>query len=141
MFKNQLIKYTTTSGSTREAIEEDEIIFKLDDILTNRPPKSDYFNNRVVDMDMSWWPHLDVAPFEPLIIKLHLRIPSRGKSLREIDKENLLQYNNNNEIVGFHFISDKNKNRKDPYVVPNIWKSELSFLEPLIRYNTEYFLI
>lgn len=138
--KNQLIKYPTPSASTREAIEEDEIIFKLDEILTNRPPKSDYFNNRVVNMDMAWWLHLDrVVPFEPLIIKLHLRIPSRGKSLREIDKEKLLKYNNNNEIVGFHFISDKNKNRKDPYIVPNIWKSELSFLEQLIQYNNEYF--
>lgn len=138
--KNQMIKYSKSFGSKREAIEDDEIIFKLDDILTNRPPKSDYFANRLVDIKMSWWPHLNrVVPFEPLIIKLHLRIPSRGKSLREIDRDNLLQYNNQNEVTGYYFVSDKNKNRKDPYVVPNIWKSELSFLEQLILYNKEYF--
>lgn len=138
--KNQMIKYSKSFGSKREAIEDDEIIFKLDDILTNRPPKSDYFANRLVDINMSWWPHLNrVVPFEPLIIKLHLRIPSRGKSLREIDRDNLLQYNNQNEVTGYYFVSDKNKNRKDPYVVPNIWKSELSFLEQLILYNKEYF--
>jgi len=140
--KDKTIKYEQSSGSKREAIEDDEIIFKLDDIVTNRPPKSNYFDkNRIVDMDMSWWSHLDhIAPFEPLIIKLHLRIPSRGKSLREIDRDNLLQYNSNNEVIGYRFVSDKNKHRKEPYIVPNIWRSELSFLEQLITYNKEYFL-
>jgi len=139
--KRKIIHYNTkSSGSAREAIDDEEVIFKLDDIVTNRPPKSDYFRNHTVDIDTSWWKHMEkVRPFEPLIIKLHLRIPARGETLRLIDRDNLLVLNHKNQITGFRFKSDKNKNRKTPFVVPNIWTNELNFLIHLIEYNRVYF--
>jgi hypothetical protein len=138
--KEKIPKYNTNSNGSRKAIEDDEIIHKIDDIVTNRPPKSDYFKNHKVTMDMDWWKHLDrVRPFEPLLIKTHLRIPVRGDSLRKIDRDKLLQKNNANEIKGFYFISDKNKNRREPFIVPNIWKSDLNYLEKLVEYNKLYF--
>lgn len=138
--KNKIPNYNTTKTSKRNAIDEDEIIFKIDDIVTNRPPKSDYYKNHKVDMDMNWWPHLDrVRPFEPLLIKLHLRIPVRGKTLRLINRDDLLVYDITNKIKGFKFLSDKNKNRVEPFIVPNIWKNELDFLVKLIQFNKEYF--
>ena len=91
-------------------------------------------------MNMSWWPHLHrVRPFEPLLIKLHLRIPVRGKTLRLINRDDLLVYDITNKIKGFKFVSDKNKNRSEPFIVPNIWRNELDFLVNLIQYNKEYF--
>ena len=140
IIKNNIPNYNTNSNlSSRKAIEDDEIIYKLDDIVTNRPPKSNYFNNHKVDMDMSWWKHCErVVPFEPLIIKLHLRIPVRGETLRLIDRDTLLVIKNEN-IRGFNFVSDKNKKRKEPFIVPNIWKSELYFLVNLIEYNKQSF--
>ncbi len=138
--KSKIPSYNVSSFSSREAIEDDEIIYKINDIVTNRPPKSDYFRNHVVDMDMSWWKHLDkVRPFEPLLIKLHLSIPVRGGTIRLIDRDKLLQFDNYGNIKGFHFVSDKNKKRRDPFVVPNIWKSELDFLIKLVEYSREYF--
>lgn len=138
--KEKIPNYNTVIPSKREAIEDEEIIYKIDDIVTNRPPKSNYFNNHKVSIDMSWWKHIDrVSPFEPLIIKLHLRIPVRGASLRLIDRDLLLVNNHNGNIKGFHFVSDKNKKRKEPFIVPNIWKSELSFLINLIEYNKDFF--
>jgi len=136
--KEKIPRYIS-KPSRRVPIDEDEIIHKLDDIVTNRPPKSNYFRNYSVNMDMSWWEHLDrVRPFEPLIIKLHLRIPVRGETLRLTDRDKILQYNKNGNIKGFYFVSDKNKKRRDPLVVPNIWKSELLFLEKLVEYSKEY---
>lgn len=139
--KRKIIRYNTkSSGSSREAIDDEEVIFKLDDIVTNRPPKSNYFRNHTMDIDTSWWSHMEkVRPFEPLIIKLHLRIPARGETLRLIDRDNLLVLNHKNQITGFRFKSDKNKNRKTPFIVPNIWTNELNFLIHLIDYNREYF--
>lgn len=124
----------------RVAIEDEDLLFKIDDIVSNRPPSSNYYNNHKVKMDMNWWPHLEtVVPFEPLLIKLHLRIPVRGASLRNIDRDNVLVFNENKDIKGFRFVSDKNKNRREPFIVPNIWKSELNFLVKLIEYSKEYF--
>lgn len=138
--KGKLPNYNTSVPSKREAIEDEEIIYKIDDIVTKRPPKSNYFNNHKVSVDTSWWEHFDkVVPFEPLIIKLHLRIPTRGSSLRLIDRDSLLVIGNRGNIKGFHFVSDKNKKRKEPFIVPNIWKSELSFLINLIEYNKAFF--
>ena len=138
--KNKIPNYNTAIPSKREAIEDEEIIYKIDDIVTNRPPKSNYFNNHKVSIDMSWWQHIDrVVPFEPLIIKLHLRIPARGGTLRLIDRDSLLVIGDRGNIKGFHFVSDKNKKRKEPFIVPNIWKSELSFLVNLIEYNKDFF--
>ena len=139
--KRKIIHYNTkSSGSSREAIDDEEVMFKLDDIVTNRPPKSDYFRNHSVGIDTSWWGHMEnVRPFEPLIIKLHLRIPARGETLRLIDRDNLLVLNHKNQITGFRFMSDKNKNRKTPFIAPNIWTNELNFLIHLIEYNKEYF--
>lgn len=138
--KGKLPNYNTSVSSKRKAIEDEEIIYKIDDIVTNRPPKSNYFNNHKVSIDTSWWKHFDrVVPFEPLIIKLHLRIPTRGASLRLIDRDSLLVIGDRGNIKGFHFVSDKNKKRKEPFIVPNIWKSELSFLINLIEYNKAFF--
>ncbi|PRM87144.1 site-specific integrase [Aliarcobacter cryaerophilus] len=138
--KGKLPNYNTSVPSKREAIEDEEIIYKIDDIVTKRPPKSNYFNNHKVSVDTSWWEHFDkVVPFEPLIIKLNLRIPTRGASLRLIDRDSLLVIGNRGNIKGFHFVSDKNKKRKEPFIVPNIWKSELSFLINLIEYNKAFF--
>lgn len=138
--KEKIPSYNLSSKSSREAIEDDEIIHKIDDIVTNRPPASNYFRNYKVDMDLSWWKHLDrVRPFEPLIIKTHLRIPVRGDSIRKIDRDKLLQFDHYGEIKGFYFVSDKNKNRRDPFIVPNIWESELDFLLYLVEYNRKYF--
>ncbi|MBP9597442.1 MAG: tyrosine-type recombinase/integrase, partial [Fusobacteriaceae bacterium] len=138
--KGKLPNYNTSVSSKRKAIEDEEIIYKIDDIVTNRPPKSNYFNNHKVSTDTSWWKHFDrVVPFEPLIIKLHLRIPTRGASLRLIDRDSLLVIGDRGNIKGFHFVSDKNKKRKEPFIVPNIWNSELSFLINLIEYNKAFF--
>lgn len=138
--KDKIPNYNTSIPSKRESIEDEEIIYRIDDIVTNRPPKSNYFNNHKVSIDMSWWQHIDkVVPFEPLIIKLHLRIPARGASLRLIDRNSLLVMGDRGNIKGFHFVSDKNKKRKEPFIVPNIWKSELSFLINLIEYNKDFF--
>lgn len=140
--KNKVPNYgsNSSSGSSRNPIDDEEVIFKIDEIVTNRPPKSAYFRNHIVSIDTSWWKHMDdVRPFEPLIIKLHLRIPVRGATLRLIDRDNLLVLNHKNQIKGFRFKSDKNKNRRTPFIVPNIWKSDLNFLLPLIEYNKHYF--
>ena len=138
--REKIPKFNFSSNSSRLPIEDDEIIYKIDDIVTNRPPKSDYFKNYKVSMDMSWWKHIDrVVPFEPLLIKTHLRIPVRGDTLRKIDRDIILQKNNEGAITGFHFISDKNKNRREPFIVPNIWKSELDYLEKLVEYSRAYF--
>ncbi len=139
---SKIPNYSTGSGeeSSRIPIDDDEIILKLDDIVTNRPPKSDYFKNHKVHIDTSWWKHMEsVRPFEPLIIKLHLRIPARGKTLRLTDRDTLLVTNSQNEITGFNFKSDKFKKRTTPFIVPNIWQSELNFLVNLIEYNKHYF--
>lgn len=140
--KNKVPNYgsNNSSGSSRNPINDEEVIFKIDEIVTKRPPKSDYFRNHIVSIDTSWWKHMDsVRPFEPMIIKLHLRIPVRGATLRLIDRDSLLVMNHKNEIKGFQFKSDKNKNRRTPFIVPNIWKNDLKFLLPLIEYNKHYF--
>lgn len=138
--KDKIPNYPKIRHSERNAIDDEDIINKIDDIVTNRPPKSNYYKNYKINQDTSWWPHMKkVRPFEPLLIKLHLRIPVRGKSIRLIDRDSLLVYDNSNRIKGFRFLSDKNKNRKEPFIVPNIWKNELGFLINLIKYNKEYF--
>ncbi len=138
--KDKIPNYNRSREFERNSIDEDEIIYKINDIVTNRPPTSNYYKNYKVDMDTSWWPHMDtIRPFEPLLIKLHLSIPARGKTLRLTDRDTLLVYDHNNKIKGFRFESDKNKNRKDPFIVPNIWKNELNFLIKLIQYNKLYF--
>ncbi|WP_419782653.1 hypothetical protein [Malaciobacter marinus] len=132
--------FENESKEGRVAIENEELLFKINDIVSNRPPSSNYFNNHKVKMDMTWWPHLEtVVPFEPLLIKLHLRIPVRGATLRNIDRDNILVLDEKKNIKGFRFVSDKNKNRRKPFIVPNIWKSELNFLVKLIEYSKEYF--
>lgn len=138
--KNNIPNYYSSRHSIRNAIQDEEIILKIDDIVTNRPPLSNYFRNHKVSIDMSWWKHLDrVVPFEPLIIKMQLRIPARGETLRLIDRDSLILFNDNEEIKAFRFPSDKNKKRKDPFIVPNIWQSELSFLINLVEYNKQFF--
>lgn len=138
--KDKIPNYPKIRHSERNAIDDEDIINKIDDIVTNRPPKSNYYKNYKINQDTSWWPHMKkVRPFEPLLVKLHLRIPVRGKSIRLIDRDSLLVYDNSNRIKGFRFLSDKNKNRKEPFIVPNIWKNELGFLINLIKYNKEYF--
>jgi hypothetical protein len=138
---NQIPEFESTSiPRGRTAIEDDEIIAKIDEIVTNRPPRSDYFYKYNIDMDDSWWPHMDrVIPFEPLIIKLHLRIPVRGATIRLTDRENVLNMNSNGDIKSFYFCSDKNKNRRDPLIIPNIWNSELEFIKKLVEFNKKYF--
>lgn len=138
--KEKIPRYNLSSSSSRNAIEDYEIIYKINDIVTNRPPSSNYYRNHKVDIDMSWWKHLErVRPFEPLLIKLHLQIPVRGGTLRLIDRDKILQFNNQGTVKGFYFVSDKNKNRRKPFIVPNIWRSELNFLINLIEYHKQYF--
>lgn len=114
---------------------------KIKEVLTMHPPVSDYY--KVLNIDerhTSWWPHYSkVAPFEPLILLMHLHIPARGGNFRHADRNNFLEYNEKNTVVGYHFGHDKNKKRKKPYIAPNIWQNELGFVEDLVAYSKVHF--
>ena len=125
----------------RAAITNPIAIKKLEDILRNRPPKSNYFTCLDIDKKYTkWWSHYDkVAPFEPLILLMHLYIPARGINFRLADRNSFLVKNDKGVTTGYHFIHDKNKKRKKPYVAPNIWGDDLKIIEDFIEYSKIHF--
>lgn len=130
------------SIDTRKPITDVYVLEILHDILWNRPPASSY-HNLLTNFDktiIEWWPHYKkVTPFEPLILLLHLYIPARGGNFRYVDRDTFLVYDTNKKIKGFYFNHDKNKNRKQPYIAPNIWKNDLDFVQNLIEYSLFHF--
>lgn len=118
-----------------------EALEKIKEVLKNDPPISGYYKMLNIDEKYTkWWPHYyKVAPFEPLILLMHLYIPARGGNFRHADRERFVVYNEKNDITGYHFGHDKNKKRKKPYIAPNIWQDELDFVEDLVNYSRVHF--
>jgi len=131
----------TAAKQNRGAITNPNVLVKLEDILRNRPPKSEYFT--ILDIDKkytSWWKHYhNVAPFEPLILLMHLYIPARGINFRLVDRNSFLVKNDQGITTGYHFTHDKNKKRKQPYIAPNIWGDDLQIIEDFIEYTKVHF--
>ncbi len=114
---------------------------KIEDILLNRPPKSDYHKKlKIESSHTDWWPHYHtVVPFEPLILLMHLYIPARGINFRLADRNSFLVKDEVGNVTGYHFTHDKNKKRKTPYIAPNIWGDDLKIIESLIEYSKIHF--
>lgn len=129
------------SKQTRKPITDYEVLERIEQILRERPPASDYHKKLNIDSSaIAWWPHYDkVVPFEPLILLMHLYIPARGINFRLADRDSFCVTDENGIIKAFHFIHDKNKKRKRPYIAPNIWQDNLDFVKDLIAYNKVHF--
>jgi ribosomal protein L7/L12 len=114
---------------------------KIEDILRNRPPKSDYYKKLNIDENYTnWWQNYNiVAPFEPLILLMHLYIPARGINFRLADRNSFLVKNEQGKVTGYYFTHDKNKKRKTPYIAPNIWGDDLAIIENFIEYSKIHF--
>lgn len=114
---------------------------KIEDILRNRPPKSDYYKKLNIDTSYTdWWQNYNsVAPFEPLILLMHLYIPARGINFRLADRNSFLVKNDQGKVTGYYFTHDKNKKRKTPYIAPNIWGDDLTIIEDFIEYSKVHF--
>jgi len=114
---------------------------KIEDILRNRPPKSDYYKKLNIDEKYTnWWKNYNiVAPFEPLILLMHLYIPARGINFRLADRNSFLVKNEQGKVTGYYFVHDKNKKRKTPYIAPNIWGDDLAIIENFIEYSKIHF--
>lgn len=130
-----------TIRQKRAPITNPIVLKKLEDIVRNRPPYSNYYKILNIDEKYTdWWKHYDyVAPFEPLIILLHLYIPARGINLRLADRNSFLVKNEKGEVSGYYFTHDKNKKRKTPYIAPNIWGDDLSIIDDFIEYSKIHF--
>ena len=129
------------SKQSRKPITDYEVLERIEQILRERPPASDYHKKLNIDSSaIAWWPHYDkVVPFEPLILLMHLYIPARGINFRLADRDTFVIMDENGIIKAFHFIHDKNKKRKRPYIAPNIWQDNLDFVKDLIAYNKVHF--
>jgi len=130
-----------TISQKRAPITNPIVLKKLEEIVRDRPPRSDYYKILNIDKKYTkWWKHYSyIAPFEPLIILLHLYIPARGINLRLADRNSFLVRNDKGEISGYHFTHDKNKKRKTPYIAPNIWGDDLSIIIDFIEYSKVHF--
>ncbi|QOY51697.1 site-specific integrase [Candidatus Sulfurimonas baltica] len=125
----------------RGAIKSFVALAKIEDILRNRPPKSEYYKKLNIDSKYTdWWEHYNVVvPFEPLILLMHLYIPARGINFRLADRNTFLVKNESGNISGYHFTHDKNKKRKTPYIAPNIWGDDLKIIEDFVEYTKVHF--
>lgn len=114
--------------------EEFDIIF---DLLINNPPKSPvyWFKKRA---DISWW-KFDVYPALPLMIYLQLLLPLRGSQIRNLDKERFIVKDANGRNKAFYVNTDKNKNRKTKFVIPNLWEKEFDIFSLYLKWHEEYF--
>jgi len=142
--KKPIFNNTSESDSAqqkRAPITNPIVLTKLEDILRNRPPKSDYFNRLNIDEKYTkWWSHYEeIAPFEPLILLMHLYIPARGINFRLADRNSFLVKNEQSITTGYHFTHDKNKKRKKPYIAPNIWGDDLEIIEDFVEYSKIHF--
>lgn len=142
--KKPLFENTSEAKDTRKkrgAIKSFVALAKIEDILRNRPPKSDYFKKLNIDTKYTdWWAHYDiVAPFEPLILLMHLYIPARGINFRLADRNSFLVKNESGNVKGYHFTHDKNKKRKTSYIAPNIWGDDLKIVEDFVEYSKVHF--
>jgi len=146
--KNKVPIFESTNDKSsmnqhRAAIINPLVLTKLEDILRNRPPASNYYNNNIETTveQKKWWKYFGiVAPFEPLLLLAHLYIPARGINFRLADCDTFLVKDEKNNVSGYHFTHDKNKKRKTPYVAPNIWGNSLEILEELPKYRKYHFL-
>lgn len=114
--------------------EEFDIIF---DILVVNPPKSPvyWFKGRA---DISWW-KFDVYPALPLMIYLQLLLPLRGSQIRNLDKERFIIKDANGRNKAFYVNTDKNKNRKTKFIIPNLWEKEFDIFSLYLKWHEEYF--
>lgn len=124
-------------NSSRKVLpdEEFDIIF---DILVTDPPKSpvSWFKGRA---DISWW-KFDVYPALPLMIYLQLLLPLRGSQIRNLDKERFIFKDANGRNKAFYVNTDKNKNRKTKFTIPNLWEKEFDIFSLYLKWHEEYFL-
>jgi integrase len=124
------------SGYSRKVLPDREfdIIFN---ILVNNPPKSPVYwhKNRA---DISWW-KFDVYPALPLMIYLQLLLPLRGAQIRNLDKERFLIKDEKGRNKAFYVNTDKNKNRKTKFVIPNLLEKEFDIFSLYIKWHEEYF--
>jgi len=139
VFENTSID--TNIRQKRAPITNPNALIKIEDILRNRPPKSNYHKILNIDEQFTgWWKHYHyVAPFEPLILLAHLYIPARGINFRLADCDSFLVKNDKGDTTGYHFTHDKKKKRKTPYIAPNIWGDNLELLEKLTQYVKIHF--
>ena len=142
--KKPVFDNTSKNNDTRKkrgAIKSFVALAKIEDILRNRPPKSDYYKKLNIDAKYTdWWEHYDiVAPMEPLILLMHLYIPARGINFRLADRNSFLVKNESGNVSGYHFTHDKNKKRKTPYIAPNIWGDDLKIIENFVEYSKIHF--
>jgi len=130
-----------TIRKKRGPITNPIVLKKLEEIVRDRPPCNDYYKILNIDEKYTkWWKHYsDIAPFEPMIILLHLYIPARGINLRLADRNSFLVKNDKGEVSGYYFTHDKNKKRKTPYIAPNIWGDNLSIISDFIEYSKVHF--
>jgi len=116
----------------------DEVYDIIVDVILNDPPQSSYYwtPSRA---NLDWWPHKSIYPALPLMVYLHLIIPLRGEQIRSLDAQNFLIQDMHKKIIGFYVNTDKNKNRKEKFIVPNLWGDELKIFEDYLAWHSEYF--
>jgi len=124
------------TGIKRKALD-DEVYDIIFDMILKSPPKSKYtwYKSRT---DISWWEH-DTYPVLPLLVYFQLLMPVRGSQARNIDRDSLIIKGSNNKIKGFYINTDKNKDRKTKFIIPNLWENEVEVFDLLVEWHKNYF--
>jgi integrase len=73
------------------------------------------------------------------MIYLQLLLPLRGAQIRNLDKERFLIKDEKGRNKAFYVNTDKNKNRKTKFVIPNLWEKEFDIFSLYIKWHEEYF--
>lgn len=141
LFPPSAMKYIPQHGkksiSARQAMPK-HMIRHLRDILVNRPPITKTIKWSANKADLSWWPHKDVCPVFPLMLLFHLYIPLRGEQVRHLCRKNSIMLDEDGNIEAFVINTDKNVNRKDLPVIPNVWE-DLNIFKDFLKWHYEYF--
>ena len=130
-------KITRTPTELKRKVLDDEVYDIIFDMLLKSPPKSNYtwYKTRT---DISWWEH-DTYPILPLLVYFQLLMPVRGSQARNIDRDSLIIKESNNRIKGFYINTDKNKDRKTKFIIPNLWENEVKIFDNLVEWHKNYF--
>jgi hypothetical protein len=123
--------------SARQAMPK-HMIRHLRDILVNRPPITKTIKWSPAKADLSWWAHKDVCPIFPLMLLFHLYVPLRGEQVRHLCRKNSIVLNEDGNIEAFVINTDKNVNRKELPVIPNVWE-DLNIFKDFLKWHYECF--